>query len=299
MLRAAGIKESYMVLTNPSFRVEKEVPGPGRFNHAIVAIKKDGEYIYLDPTAEGSVEYLTPYEDDKEVLVCTPEGEDLTKTPLRSPSINRFIQKTTATLTEDGTLRLRLKIQGKGIGDMGLRNIWRYWSEDKFKELMTQMVRSNYPKAKVDSIRHGDIDDFSKPMEIEIFITIPEYPLIVGDEWHLGGATGNLSFTGEDAFSLEERKYPIFFGYCMESLNEIVMEIPERFKKVIFPENFSFENDYIGCEMKYRREGNRIYQYFKLVFKKPQIPVDKYGETRELMKKLREHGSKVIILKEG
>lgn len=300
MLRTAGIKQTYMVLTNPFIdKMADDMPVASQFNHAIVAIKTDTGVIYLDPTAEGSVEYLLPFEDGKAVLIATEDGEGITQTPIRPPDINLADITSSGKLTLDKTLHQTLLIKGKGLIDLQLRRMAQMMTSEQLKQIFLQGLKGEHPQARIDSFKMSDPKDFTKRMELKIYMTIPDYVLKIGKEWHLAsGRTASFSFGSQGMWNLEERKYPLFMGISLTTRVRSELNYPKNLKLRSLPDEFNYDSDAFSVHISYAGKKNLITNETEIVFKQAQYPPDKYLQVKDCMKRLEEYQGKEIILVE-
>lgn len=301
-LRGAHIPHTYMVLTNPVLKIRKDIPCASLFNHAIVGIESGEGWIYLDPTAEGSVEYLLPFEDGKPVLVCTPEGEELTLTPVRPPESNLMNIHIESILDEAGELRGTMYMDGTGTMDMALRQLVRMLPKETLIQIFLSGIKSSHPEARIDSVHTGDPEDFSEPMKITMYLSISNYPLIVGKEWHLfspGGKTRvSLSSGHEAVWNLEERRHPLFLGIRMKTRTRASLKFPPQMKVKSLPDPLFYEDEYLGYRSSYSIVKNEIHTEFNLYFKEPEIPPESYPILKQCMEQIEEQSTKKIILEE-
>jgi hypothetical protein len=300
MLREAGFKDAYMVLTNPMSRVEKEIPAPSQFNHAIVALKQGDGFTYFDPTAEWSVEFLLPIEDDREILVCTPEGRKLEKTPERPGSVNCTQVNVTLNLLKDRTGIMAIEVTGKGVLDMGLRSLVKMLPKERMKDIFLQSFLANYPKAVMDSIKTSDPEDYKTPMTLWIFMTIPEYATKIGKEWHIGGTKGFQmnQFGGGSLFSLEERKYPLDLQLKTYTVATATMTFPKSLKVKKLSPNFEKKIDDAEIKIETKQVGNKIISSTAYALNSKLIPSERYKKVKKMMEALEEYGKEKTILEE-
>jgi hypothetical protein len=297
LLRAAGIDKSYAVLTNPTMEFVDEIPALSQANHAIVAVSTDTGWIYLDPTAEYSVEWLTPFESNKPVLICTKDGERLLYTPKQLSDANTMEVKATSKLNKNGELKQTMVMRGKGVMDMSFRQLFKYIPEEQYKQMMLQSIKSRYGKATIDSIYSADPENFSTPMNITIYITIPDFPTVIGDEWHIGGGGGaNISTVRGNPWALEERKYPIEFQFAMKNYTVGKLFFPKEMKVKLLPEPFNYDGEYMKVSSSRRVEQNCIISTVETTFKEHRIPQESYKELKEMMDQFRKYSEKEVIL---
>lgn len=296
LLRAAGISESYMVLINPMMEFIEQIPALSQVNHAIVAVRKDADWIYLDPTAEYSVEWLIPIENEKPVLICTREGEGILYTPKMPPDANVMDVVAKGEIDENLELKMKMIMEGRGVMDMSLRQIFKYIPEEQFKQIVLQSMKSVHGKATIDSIISGNPEDFSTPMTIIIYMTIPEFPTVIGEEWRIGGRQMTVSTLQGNPWALQERKYPIEFQFPMRTHSESSTSFPEDMYVKLLPEPYRYEGDYIKIETSYIVKGNCITTSIEMVIKEGRIPADSYKELKEVMDEFSKLSEREIIL---
>lgn len=301
MLREAGFKDAFMVLCNPLSRVEKEIASPSQFNHAIVALKQGKDFIYFDPTAEWSVEFLTPIEDDREILICTKEGRELERTPDRPSSVNLTKVNVTMNLLQDRTGIMTLEITGQGVIDMAFRTLLKMLPKERIKDIFLQSIFTMYPKAVFDSIKTSDPEDYKTSMSMKLFITIPEYATKIGKEWHIGGERGfqMSQFTGGgNLFGLEERKYPLDLKLKTISQVNAITTFPKTLKVKKLPSSIEKKIDEIEIKIVVKKEGSKIRFSSTNAMNLKNIPAERYQEVKKMMVEFEEYGKEKTILEE-
>ncbi|RKX68394.1 hypothetical protein DRP53_10855, partial [candidate division WOR-3 bacterium] len=300
MLQTAGF-DAYMVLTNPVFRVEKDIPAPSQFNHAIVALDENGEFTFFDPTAEWSVEYLTPVEDDQEILVCTPEGRDLEKTPKRSPSVNLSETEVTIKIDNDRSAKVKIAITARGVIDRGMRTFLKVFSEERLKQIITGAFKSKFPEAKVVSLLTSDPEDLTRPVTMTIVLTIPDFATKIGKEWHIGGTIGELRMRfgfSKSAFSLESRRYPVNLRIISTNRIRTIITFPRKLRISSLPKDLNLRTRDIEITINYRKKAYKIISEEIFQIKSERIPPERYQENKELIERYERKRRETIILEE-
>jgi len=179
MLRASGI-DAYPVLTNAGDPVLEKIAYDG-FNHAIVAIKKDGKLTYVDPTAKNNNALLPGNEAEQHTLVAALKGEGLSKIPAADPSVNLGHAIAQTTIAADGTMTSKVKIETKGMFDLIVRSVAAMMSEDQQKELIETAVHFSLPDAEVLSFNMTSPLALFSPMEVNFEIKVPNAAPKTGD----------------------------------------------------------------------------------------------------------------------
>jgi transglutaminase-like putative cysteine protease len=179
MLRESGI-EAYPVITNVGDPVLEKIAYDG-FNHAIVAIKKDGKLIYVDPTAKNNNALLPGNEAEQHTLLATLKGEGLSRIPPADPGVNLGHAKAETTIGTDGSMTSKVKLETKGMFDLVVRSVAAMMSEDQQKEIIESLIHHSLPDAQLVSFNMTSALALFTPMEVNIEIKVPNAAPKIGD----------------------------------------------------------------------------------------------------------------------
>jgi hypothetical protein len=221
LLRSIGV-DAYNVLISSGVRQDVEIPTT-QFNHAIVAVREpDGQYRFLDPTAEDSRQYL-PYSDQfKFALVCTEKGEDIRCTPLAPPSDNRMDIRLDTTLGADGGLRTQVSMEPSGIYDLVFRNYLNSIPPAQREMFFSSRMAGFFPGAEVKDLAIGDLDDLNQPVRMSFTLAAPDQGIRAGDYlvFNTAGQGGHLDLLLGSLLSgasAAQRSYPLALVTTVES----------------------------------------------------------------------------------
>ncbi len=215
MFRIAGF-ESYPVLISVSAaKMDAEVPTPF-FNHAIVAVKMDGDYILMDPTDESSRDLCPAYLGDCSYLVAHPEGEGLRTAPVVPPANNAVAVVGKGRLGKDGSLLADYAIALRGINDNAYRRHLLSLKPEQRRELFERTVQAVSAGAELMrcEIEPRDLQDTTKELAVKLLVKYPEV-LLRGetrDELSipsLSTALGAANWLLSGRTALERRRYPL------------------------------------------------------------------------------------------
>ena len=294
MYRHLGI-DAYPVLTNPMMKVEKDVP-VDQFNHAIVAVKEKNKYIYLDPTAENIPNFLPFYEEGKGVLVCTPQGETLSYTPMLPPDSNTIIGTGKTFLDSMGNVRGSVVITGT-IADQQLRMVVKKIPHDRLKSMMQMNLQGIGKETTLDTFYYTDPDNFDIPFALTFKYSARGFALKKGKNLIFSLSNQNISFGNAEPFSLERRRYPLYFFVPVMSKAVTTIYLPKKYKVVRLPRPYRGENDYLAYAAKCNAYGDSIVCVYENVIKKPLVPPEDYVETKKLYDEGMKFSKTRIILK--
>ncbi len=180
MLRESGL-QAYPVLTNVGDPVLSKVAYDG-FNHAIVAMpKKGGGWTYLDPTAKNNTSLLPGYEAEQSTLVSTLKGEPLTAIPALDPGTNLGHATAVTTISADGSMTSKIKLETKGMFDLIVRSSAAMMSDDEQREMLESIIHHALPEAQLVSFDVTSALALFSPMEVNIEIKVPNAAPKTGD----------------------------------------------------------------------------------------------------------------------
>ena len=300
MLKLIGV-DAYIVLTNPVTRVEKDLP-VDQFNHAIVAIKnREGEFWYIDPTFENTREFLSPFEQNKAVLVCDEKGEDLDFTPI-IPSTDGMAQiEATSDLKSDGSLEGQVRIEPSGCYEVVFRS-WLKRIPPMQRNMMFQgLLQSVSPGAVVKNIEISDLSDLYTPVKIEIDYRVADYWMKAGDYYLFSAPTAVgtfdfLSFAFLRGADLPQRKYPLNIRTTFGSSIEEEISLPQGFTLKAIPPPIEKSYPDFSFRASYRTQANKVHFTRRVLYDKPEISLQEYGDLRDMLQGVARSAKGKVIL---
>jgi tetratricopeptide (TPR) repeat protein len=173
MLRESGIAAHVALLrAGVDFDVHSELPGMGRFNHAIVRVDATANdaAMWVDPTDDFAHAGDLPSQDQGRLaLIAASDTSSLTKTP-ETPSIaNKYAETRIYTLPEDGKAHVtEISETVTGSEDSFQRHYYAESDRTKYREQIENYVKSYYSAKKLEKIEATDPHDLTKPFRVTI-----------------------------------------------------------------------------------------------------------------------------------
>jgi tetratricopeptide (TPR) repeat protein len=170
MLRHLGIPAHVALLRSGiDFDVIPDLPGLGRFNHAIVLVEGESP-MWVDPTDEFARAGELPSEDQGRLaLVASETTTALLRTPETPSASNRYAETRVYTLPEEGKARLaEITETLHGAEDAYQRRYYAGSDRTEYREQMENYVKSYYLAKKLEKIDASDPHDLSKPFRVTI-----------------------------------------------------------------------------------------------------------------------------------
>jgi len=294
MLEIAGIK-AYLSLVNTDSDIEKEIPFPGQFNHAIIAIQVKNNYIFLDPTSEVmKYPYIPPSEQGKYSLICKEEPE-LFKTPVFPPDKNLRRREIKAIIDENGNLKGEVKIIPSGIFEAAMRNSLRYLKPVERERSLLRELNSILPGTKLVSFEITGLDSLESQLIEKYEFFTSRYGIKVKNKIIFQPSLID-KLTDLSIVSLEKRMYPLRLGYNFRKEEVIEYKIPENFEIETLPDSFKIEEKFgiFFLNIEKTNSGFKFHRIFQI--NEFEISPEIYPEFKEFYKKVSSFDKLPVIL---
>ncbi|HON05714.1 MAG TPA: DUF3857 domain-containing protein [Candidatus Ratteibacteria bacterium] len=265
MLRSINIP-SYIALINTDRYIEENIPFPGQFNHAIVAIPKDSSFMILDPTSEVfPYPQVPPYDQNKAVLVPTEGKTYLVKSYTSNPEENKKTRNINVYFDEDGNIEANVKMIPEGIFNAAIRNNFRFLSEEEKRRQLSRDLNSLVPNTTLKSFEIKGIESLEEEVEENYAFTSARYGIKMQDTFIFKPAFLE-KIEGTEIVSLEKRNFPIRFHYKSAFIDKICFYLPQGYRVDTYPEPIRITNKFGNYSINVKIENNTlVYQrYFSI-----------------------------------
>ena len=171
MLRQAGIPANVALIRADTSRdVETELPGMGRFNHAIVYVGGK-EPFWIDPTSDLSRDgYLPLWDQGRSALIAAPETTGLEKTGISTAEMNLTKEIRTYHLIDAGYADVTEYTEYTGANEVYYRSRYTGVREDSLNESLEKYIKENYRFGEKVDFTYGDPLDLLTPFTITLKI---------------------------------------------------------------------------------------------------------------------------------
>jgi tetratricopeptide (TPR) repeat protein len=166
LLRAAGIEAHVALLaTGPGPDVDPNLPGLGRFNHAIVRIAGE-QPLWVDPTARYARAGELPFHDQGRLALVVMEGTvGLERTPEAAAADNRYEVAVEMFLDESGPARVVETTTSRGVPDQLRRATNAAGTAKERREFLQEYVKQEYGATSLGQDSVSDPSDLDHPFE--------------------------------------------------------------------------------------------------------------------------------------
>ncbi len=274
---------------------KKIIPVLSDFNYLFVLLEIDGKEYMLDATDEfvkfGQLpfralnQYGRKLDFDTESSWIDIAPEEFSKVAYRD---SLFVQ-------EDGTSIVKSSQSFDGYHASSARRKISEASEDEQILKGLNFVRDSY---QLIDLSYENEDDTSK--ELLVNYELKNISQKINDRIYLNPFT--FVFWKENPFKLEERKYPIDFGYKDIYSSSILVEVPENYEIIEMPKQEMFALPNGAAKIQYitqKADDNHLFVRLRVIFSEAMYPSGYYPYLKEFMDKLVNiQNQSVIVLKE-
>ncbi len=280
MLKKIGV-ESYVAYVNTALqhRIVEYLPSPTIFNHAIVALKYNDEFYFIDPTISGQKGDFTNFfiGNNKKALIIDSKFTEPNSVPKRG--IEKIVFKETIEVI-DSTKPVQYTVYTTYYGSEAdkVRNQFKSNTKKQMENSYLNFYSTNYSK-----MRFRDSIVFDDDIESNCVNITEKYE--IESFWKTDSVTKNR-FTYLDAPNLKSyltspeqrnRKHPFYLYYPIEIENEITFKHAEDFNNDASSKQINNSCFNFKCEIT-KVNGNT------LTFKYNYKTLKDYVDTTEMNK---------------
>ena len=274
---------------------KKIIPVLSDFNYLFVLLEIDGKEYMLDATDEfvefGQLPFRAlnqygrklDFDTESSWIDITPEG------------FSKIAYRDSLIVKEDGTSILKSNQTFGGYHASSARKKIREASEDEQILKGLNDIRDSYELISLDYENEKNTSE-----ELIVNYEIKNSSQKINDRIYLNPFT--FVFWKENPFKLEERKYPIDFGFKDVYSSSILVETPENYEIVELPEQemFSLPNGVAKIQfITQKADDHHLYVRLRVIFSEAMYNSGYYPYLKEFMDKLVNlQNQSVIVLKE-
>ncbi len=172
MLRAAGISAQVaLVDTGPGLDLDRQLPGLGEFDHAIVLARVAGKDVWIDATeSDVPAGRLPPRDQGRLALIAAAGTTGLVLTPSSAPADNAIREVRTLRATEQGAAAVTEVETNTGT----FADTQRAWIRDTPHDQLDKSLGSyvdNVYRGKLASFSSSDPRDLAHPFALTVEVT--------------------------------------------------------------------------------------------------------------------------------
>ncbi|MFK7920424.1 MAG: DUF3857 domain-containing protein [Bacteroidia bacterium] len=267
-----------------------------QFNHMILCIPQENDTTWLECTSSfAPFGYLGDFTEDRHVLLLTPEGGKLVKTPGSTAEMNQQFRNTDVYLNKDGTAKVSVSNISTGFQ----QTAWRYHGEEASERDREKYLRKRIDAGsfELDGYEFTDFPDktlptyqvtynlnatnWAKSSGPRLFLT----PNVLERQEYVPEKNEDRSQAITLKYAYLDRDTVVYHlpsGYAVESLNREPLEIETIFGKYR-----------ATVEVK---DPNTLIYYRELKMEKMQLPPSYYEQLRDFFKEINQADRMQVVL---
>ena len=298
LLAAVGITSYYtLVYAKQKINIDKDF-ATFQGNHAILNIPASelsgGNDVWLECTSQTiPFGFLGDFTDDRDVLVITPEGGVIKRTPSYKNETNLQTTKATIRLDEKGTIQATLVRVSKGLKFDNRYHYDRYPKEELIKHYKSKVWSYNNNlevesvKLKNDKEQVVFTEDFS--ISIEDYATVTDAEILF-----------RVNFFNKNSFipkRYRNRKLPLLIPRGFKDEDESIIEIPKGYQVEALFEDKSIINKFGMYQISIDKIDEHHIKYKRTLFIKEGLyPKEDYKAYRAFRRKVAKNDNLRIAL---
>jgi len=282
MLREAGFK-AYPVLipTRSAYPVSKDFPSIN-FNHAICALEMNGDFIFMDPTAETTAfEQLPLADQDRLVLMFLEDGPRLLNTDYSRD--NGVTYNMDIEINNEENAKIKRTITSKGFFASAHRGYLKYTHPATIEEDLRKKMMAISSLSELIDYEIRNPDNFDAPPEVSYEFNTEKFLNPAGNL----RIVSVLDQIGLDysLISKDKRKYPIDFKGLYTKVAKIRIVLPKNLKVKYLPSSKSLENSWFKLNVSYQDNFDYVDFYQEYTTKKRFVSQAEYQEFKDYLKR--------------
>ncbi len=282
LLEAVGIKSYFTLLYAQEKRdIDKNFTSM-QGNHAILNIPNNGQDVWLECTSQiAPFGFLGSFTDDRDVLVVTPEGGVIKRTPAYLNDENLQTLKASIQLEEDGGVQANLERVSKGIQYDDKRGYDSMYDEEIKKHYKTEVWPYNN-NLEINSVVIENNKDSVVMLE-KIALTIDDFATINENEYLFRVNVFNRNSYVPRRY--RDRKLPLMISRGYLDVDEYSFTIPEGYKIETLPEEIKITTKFGIYQITFTKKNTTTFTYKKsFLIKAGTYPKEDYKDYRKFRK---------------
>jgi hypothetical protein len=297
LLKEAGIKAASVIIKSgrSASPVLTDFSNPN-FNHVIACVPHQQDTVWLECTSSIlPAGYLSAFTANRYALMVDENGGTLVHTPKYSYKDNLQSRKTTATLSDEGTLTATVRTLYKAEQQDELEDVINYLPKEKILEHL---------KANIDlptfDIQKFDFVEDRKSIPPSIYetleITANNYAQVSGKRVFI--VPNILTRTYRKLKEDSSRQYSVEISDEFKDVDTVEIKIPLGYQPEAMPKDIRIENQYGKYQCTTKVEGDKIIYYRLREQYSGSFAASKYAEIQQFYDKIyKADRAKIVMVK--
>lgn len=294
LMDVVGVESYYTVVyANEKRNIDKEFTSI-QGNHVILNIPNNGKDIWLECTSQiKPFGFLGDFTDDRDVLVVTPQGGVIKRTPKYINDTN--YQEISATVQLEANGNVQATVERKSLGT---QYDARFFIESENKEDLEKYYKStvwdynnNLEVLAIDLKNDKDAVVFNEKVKL----SIKEYASVSNESYLFRLNVFNKKESIPKRY--RKRLMPLKIDRGFTDVDKVKIKLPKEFKLEVLPTKIHIDNQFGTYELRVDKIDKQTLSYYrKYALKEGVHPKEDYKLYRSFMKKVAKYDNKRIEL---
>lgn len=293
MLDSAGIK-SYPVLVGRD-AINMGTPSPYEFYHSMVAVPKDGGFIWLDPTCSYCpYGYLSSGEQGADVLMLLNPGVSFAKTPVSDSDRNyKYHANYSIALGAAGDAEINVSLWVSGSSGLSLKEKLNGANEDKVKETLNGVVKNVCPEFEL--IGHNITNSSTEGLQMELFVRCRHFATKTEKKLVYNIPADSIY---SDVISKDKRRFAIVTEDNEEYHLAQTIILPDGYSVNLLPGRYSAKESFADYVFECLNVSGAINCIDELDVKEVNLPASEYALFKDYYTKINSLKRSIILVPE-
>lgn len=295
LLKAAGIPSFYTLVRagRDAEPVQADFPGD-QFNHIILCVPAGSDTIWLECTSmRQPFGFLGNFTDDRAVLLVTPEGGKLTRTPVYPKTHNTCARMIRTTVDSQGNATVSLCSEYRGLQ---VEPVWEMKYQDVVEQMESAKNRYKIPGVVFKNITYDTIDQPLPGVTERAEATVPRFASFTGNRmflplWLFMDSPGTYPKS-------DSRKFDFIRTFAYMDADTLLMDYPAGYTVESLPSPVSLDTRFGKYSMKAESNGNSLKVIRRVEMEKGRFPASEFSAFAEYLRQIsKADKSKIVLIK--
>jgi hypothetical protein len=287
MLQKAGIPAFYVWTGTRDIPYKHdEIPTGLCDNHMVTAIRRDGKWVILDPTASNVPYGLVPsvLQGKEAFIMVSPDSFDIYQIPEIAPELNCRIDSTLVHIDENNMVKAEGFCKYTGLWKAKEESDLKICSPKELEDELKNLFRKGSNKCKLDSVWHSDYYNKDIPLDFYYRVSIPDYAKAVGNELYINPHL----IKGYQRMLVDEKERKLDYELNMKFLDEqiSVINIPVKYKLKSLPDNKNYISDDLSFSVTYTSNDSIVVMKKRVRVNTLFIPLEKIKTWNDMINEI-------------
>jgi transglutaminase-like putative cysteine protease len=283
ILEVVGISSRYTLVLAGDEKPTVHTGFPSnQFNHAILCVPMATDTVWLECTSQNSpFNYLGTFTADRYVLVTTPEGGKLVRTPAFTAESDLESRKANVSLNPGGSGIASVKTTYHGATYDSYGGILASDQADR-KKMLTRKI--HIPNFELEDFTIQETKSESPFVTEKLNLSITSYCTRVGDKLML--TLNFMNKLGDTPFQSTARKNPISIKWPVYEVDTVNYDLPMGYTMEKVPSKVSLNSEFGQYTTEVIKSGSTIQYIRTFKVNKAEYPVERYEEIVAFFEKI-------------